>query len=255
MTQRSIFVTGASSGLGMGLALHYAKQGHQVFAAARRVERLREMARDLADKGELQPVELDVQDTDALVAAIHKAEKESGGALDTVIANAGIGHETNARHLEWEWVKRLFDVNTTAAAVTLAAAAPAMVKAGKGRLVGISSLAAFRALPGNCAYSGSKAGLATFIEGLRIDLRGSGVSATCIYPGFVKTELTAKNKFKMPFIMELDDAVKVMARGIDKRAANVSFPAPLSLGTKAFAALPRPIYEALAHRAGKRVNR
>src|SRR6266850_4468555 len=157
MTQRSIFITGASSGLAQGLALHYANLGDKVFAAARRVDRLREMAAAVSPPGQLVPIALDVQDTRRLVAAVRDAEEQSGGVLDIVIANAGIGRPTPGSKLDWEWVKRIFDVNTTAAAVTLSAAAPAMVNAGRGQLVGVSSLAGLRGLPGNAAYSASKA--------------------------------------------------------------------------------------------------
>ena len=254
MAKRTFFITGASSGLGQGLALHYAKQGDKVFAAARRIDRLREMARSLPAEGALEPIELDVQDTAALVSAIRRCEQEAGGSLDVVIANAGIGKPMAGTALDWEWVKRIFDVNTTAAAVTLAAAAPAMVKAGRGQLVGVSSLAGLRALPQNAAYCASKAGLHTFLEGLRLDLRGSGVAVTAIYPGFVKTEMTAKNKFKMPFLMELDDAVAAMAKGIARRAAEVSFPLPLSALMRTAAALPRPLYDLAANVARKRAR-
>src|SRR5207302_9010859 len=188
MAPKNVFITGASSGLGSGLALHYARQGATVHAAARRVEMLQKLAAQLDGvAGRIVPVELDVQDRKALVAAIHKAEP-----LDLVIANAGIGRPTPARKIDVEWVQRILQANATSPCVTLAAALPALVERKSGQLVGISSLAAFRALPGNSAYCASKAALRTFLEGLRLDLRGSGVAVTAIYPGFVKTELTAK---------------------------------------------------------------
>jgi len=254
MTQRTVFITGASSGLGQGLAVYYAGQGKKVFAAARRIDRLKEMAGQIAGAGRIVPLEVDVQDSEKLVAAIHRAEEESGGALDLVIANAGIGRPTPAAALDWTWVKKIFDVNTTAAAVTLAAAAPAMVKADRGHLVGVGSLAGLRGLPGNAAYSASKAGLHVFLEALRIDLRGTGVAVTAVQPGFVKTELTAKNKFKMPFLMELDDAVEAITKGIAKRSAVVAFPAALAAVMRSASALPDPLFDLIASKAGKRAK-
>ena len=254
MTQRTVFITGASSGLGHGLARHYADQGDTVFAVARRIDRLRELAGQVAGGGRIVPLEVDVQDAGKLVAAIHQSEQESGGALDLVIANAGIGRPTPAAALDWTWVKKIFDVNTTAAAVTLAAAAPAMVKADRGHLVGVGSLAGLRGLPGNAAYSASKAGLHVFLEGLRVDLRGTGVAVTAVQPGFVKTELTAKNKFKMPFLMELDDAVKAITKGIAKRSAVVAFPAALAGLMRSASALPDPLFDLIASKAGKRAK-
>jgi NADP-dependent 3-hydroxy acid dehydrogenase YdfG len=244
---RSVFITGASSGLGRGLALHYAKAGATVFAAARRKEELAALAAE-AQPGSIVPMKLDVQDTDALVSAIHRAEEQSGGALDLVIANAGTGRPTSARKMDWAVVKQIMDVNVVAACVTVAAALPKMVERGAGQVVMMSSLAAFRGMPGEAAYCGSKAAVATFMESVRVDLRGTGVRATTIYPGFVKTELTAKNKFRMPFLMELDRAVDLMARGIERGAPTIAYPLPMVAATRGLGAIPRGIYEQIASR-------
>src|SRR5882672_980414 len=211
-TPNSVFITGASSGLGRGLALRYAQGGATVHAAARREDELRKLAAE-APPGSIVPVRLDVQDTDALVAAIRRAEQASGGALDLMIANAGVGRPSPARKMDWTIVRWILDVNVTAACVTLAAALPAMIERNAGQVVMMSSLAAFRGMPGNAAYCASKAAVSTFMESVRVDLRRTRVRATTIYPGFVKTELTAKNKFPMPFLVELDRAVEVMAKG------------------------------------------
>ena len=243
-TPKSVFLTGASSGLGRGLALHYAKAGARVYAAARRREELDKLA---AESPQITPVVLDVQDSEALVAELRKAEKEQGG-LDLVIANAGVGKPQSARKMDWRSVKQTFDVNTTAAAVTIAAALPAMIERDAGHVVAVASLAAFRGMPGNAAYCGSKAALHTFMESVRVDLRRTRVRATCIYPGFVKTEMTEKNKFPMPFLMELDDAVKVMVRGLDKGAPVIAYPLPMVGMVKGLHALPRGLYEPLAGR-------
>src|SRR5712692_6047850 len=129
--------------------------------------------------------------------------------------------------MDWTAVKRIMEVNVTAAAVTIAAALPAMVERNQGHVVAVSSLAAFRGMPGNAAYCASKAALHTFMESVRVDLRKTRVRATTIYPGFVKTEMTAKNKFPMPLLMELDDAVRVMARGLERGAKTIAYPLPL----------------------------
>src|ERR1700716_2204268 len=103
----TVFITGASSGLGRGLALHYAKEGATVHAAARRKDELEKLAKESPN---IIPIQLDVQDFDALVLALRKAERASGGALDLVIANAGIGQPTPARKIDWTVVKRIMDV-------------------------------------------------------------------------------------------------------------------------------------------------
>jgi NADP-dependent 3-hydroxy acid dehydrogenase YdfG len=244
---RNVFITGASSGLGRGLALHYAKAGATVHAAARRRDELVKLASE-APPGSIVPVRLDVQDTDALVNAIHGAEEAAGGALDLVIANAGVGKPNSARKMDWAVVKWIMDVNVTAACVTIAAALPRMIERDSGHVVMMSSLAAFRGMPGNAAYCASKAAVATFMESVRVDVRRTGVRATTIYPGFVKTELTAKNKFRMPFLMELDRAVEVMARGIARGAKTIAYPLPMVAVTRTLGAVPRSVYEPLAAR-------
>lgn len=248
MTFQNVFITGASSGLGRGLALHYANAGSTVFAAARRREQLETLVSEVKGAGKVVPVVLDVVDLEALEAAIKAAEAQSGGHLDLVIANAGTNAPTHGLSMDWRRVKSILDLNVTAAITTIAAALPAMVARGSGTVVGVSSLAAYRGLPGNGAYSASKAALATFLESLRVDLRGSGVRALCIYPGFVKTELTARHEGKtpMPFLMELEDAVEVMSRGIGRGEARIVFPLAMAATVKLAAALPNGVYAALA---------
>jgi short-subunit dehydrogenase len=240
----SVLVTGASSGLGRGLALHYALAGATVHAVARRQPELDALAGEVkraAMPGRIVPLALDVTDAEAQARAIAAAEEEAGGALDLVIANAGIGEPTPGTAIEWRRVQRVLDVNVSAACVTIAAALPAMVARGAGTVVAMSSLAAFRGFPGSAAYCASKAALHVFMESLRVDLRG-----LTIYPGFVKTEMTAKNRFPMPFLMELDDAVVAMANGIARGDPAILFPFPMMAVARALGALPRALYEPLA---------
>jgi short-subunit dehydrogenase len=247
MTPRTVYLTGASSGLGRGLALHYAKEGATVFAVARRAAELQRL-REEAPEGRIVPIALDATDSERLVRSIAEAEEASGGALDLVIANAGVGSPTPAKKIDWTAVKNILDVNATAACITISAALSAMVKRNAGHVVAISSLAAFRGMPGNAAYCASKAALHVFMESIRVDLRGTGVAATTIYPGFVKTGMTAKNKFHMPFLMELDEAVRVMAAGIARRKPAISYPLPMAAAVRGLHALPRALYEPLAGR-------
>jgi short-subunit dehydrogenase len=248
MTPRFVFITGASSGLGRGLSLHYARAGATVHAVARRKAELQALVAE-APEGRVRTVVVDVTDSEKLVEAIRAAESASGGALDLVIANAGVGGTTSARKMDWTSVKKVFEVNTTAAAVTVAAALPAMVARNAGQVVAVSSLAALRGMPGHAAYCASKAALHVFMESVRVDLRGTGVRATTILPGFVKTEMTAKNRFRMPFLMELDDAVAVMARGIERGRPTIAYPLPMAAMARSLGALPRAIYEPLAGRS------
>jgi short-subunit dehydrogenase len=255
MTFRTVLITGASSGLGRGLALHYARAGATVHALARRRPELEKLAAEVATadaRGRAVPVVVDVADSEALVAAVRDAERAAGGALDLVIANAGVGGATRATAMDWRAVKRMLDVNVSAACVTIAAALPAMVQRGSGTVASVGSLAGFRGLAGSGAYCASKAAVHTFMESIRVDLRGTGVRAVTISPGYVKTEMTAKNEYAMPFLMELDDAVDVIVRAIDRGAPTVSFPLPLAAFVRGIGLLPRGVYEPLAKRIRSR---
>jgi short-subunit dehydrogenase len=245
----NVLITGASDGIGRGLALHYARAGATVHALARRAARLEELSRHAIEAGaagRIVPVPLDVADAESQAAAIEAAHLAAGGALDLVIANAGISEPTPAERMDWRVVKRVLEVNVTAACVTVAAALPAMVTHGRGTVVAVGSLAGYRGLPDFAAYCASKSAVRTFMESVRVDLRGSGVAAVSVFPGFVKTVMTAKARYPMPFLMELDDAVARIVRGIEGSRAIVAFPFPLAAMVHALRGLPRSLYELLA---------
>jgi short-subunit dehydrogenase len=244
MSYRTALVTGASSGLGRGLALWFGRRGVKVYAAARRRDHLEALANEARAAGAtIEPVELDVSDADATLARIRELDASSGG-LDLVIANAGVGVETNARRIQWEQVKQTIDVNVTGAAATLCAVLPRMVERKRGHLVGVASLAGYRGLGRNAAYSASKAYLSTFMESLRVDLKPTGVRVTCIYPGFVKSEMTARNKFTMPFLLETEEAVEMMGKAIVRGEAHYAFPWQTASLMRLVRVMPNALFDA-----------
>jgi short-subunit dehydrogenase len=121
-----------------------------------------------------------------------------------------------------------------------------MVERDRGHLVGVSSLAAWRGLPRSAAYSASKAFLATFLEGLRVDLQRTGVKVTSIHPGFVKSEMTEKNKHPMPFLLETAEAVDLMGRAIARQNAEFAFPWQLSSAMRLAKVMPNAVWNATA---------
>jgi short-subunit dehydrogenase len=249
MSYRTALVTGASSGLGRGLALWFARRGVKVYAAARRRENLEALANEARAAGaHVEPVELDVSNTDDTLARTRELDASSGG-LDLIIANAGVGLETNARRIKWEQVKQIIDVNVTGAAATLCAVLPQMVERKRGHLVGVASLAAYRGLGRNAAYSASKAYLSTFMESLRVDLKGTGVNVTCIYPGFVKSEMTARNKFTMPFLLETEEAVELMGKAILRGETQYAFPWQTARLMGLVKAMPNALFDAAMRKA------
>jgi short-subunit dehydrogenase len=239
---RRALVTGASSGLGRALAAWLAARGVTVVAAARRRPNLDALREEAARAGGvIEPLELDVADVAAVRERLVEVDGQEGG-LDLVVANAGAGELTPAKKLDWEACERILRVNVLGAAATLTAALPGMLARNRGHLVAIASIAAVRGLPNNAAYGGSKAFLRSFMESLRVDLSTTGVKTTCVFPGFVKSEMTAPNKFAMPFLLETDDAAARIGSAIFAQQAELWFPWQMALATRALRLLPGPLY-------------
>ncbi|HEX8433519.1 SDR family NAD(P)-dependent oxidoreductase [Archangium sp.] len=249
MSYRTALVTGASSGLGRGLALWLGKRGVKVYAAARRRAHLEALAQEARATGaHIEPVELDVSHAEATLERIRELDAACDG-LDLVVANAGVGGQTHALNFPWEHAKKIIDVNVTGAVATLSAVLPRMVERNRGHLVGVSSLASCRGLPHNAAYSASKAFLNTFLESLRVDLHGTGVRVTCIKPGFVKTEMTAGTQHIMPFLLETEPAVELMARAILRGEDEYGFPWQMARAVEVAKLAPNLLFDVVASKA------
>lgn len=245
-------ITGASSGIGRGLALALGKRGAHVVVAARRRDRLESLAREIdAAGGRGEPLVLDASDGDATHAAVRAVDARL--PLDIVVANAGIGGITPGKKLDWTRVRDILQTNLVGAAATITGAVPGMVARGDGKVVAVASVAGFVGLPRFGAYSASKAGLITLCESLRIDLHGTGVSVTTVCPGYVDTDLLTPGK-KHPFLVSLDDAVATILAAVDRREAMCTFPAQIVVPLKAAQLLPRPLYEFVATRSSSKVK-
>jgi len=170
------------------------------------------------------------------------------GRIDLLVANAGMGTITDAAQLRAEDVAEVLNVNFIGAVNSVAAVVPEMVRQGRGQLVAISSLAAYRGLPKSGAYCASKAALSTFFESVRLDLRRTGVEVTIIHPGFIKTPLTAARHARMPYLMELDDAINKIVRAIEARKKSYAFPWKLASIVRASMLMPIAMYDRIAAR-------
>ncbi len=220
----NVFITGASSGLGEGLARRYAVPGATIGLCARRAELLDALARDIEAKGAKAIVyAVDVADTAAMQQAAGQFVAACG-KVDLVIANAGIGIPHRTLQGESEPIAKLMRVNVIGVTNTVVPFVPAMVKQGSGVLVAVSSMAGHRGLPGRAAYSSSKAAARVFMDALRLDLHGTGVHAMTLCPGFVRTPLTAVLDNKLPFLIDCDEAVDIMVAAIAARKKTFSFP-------------------------------
>ena len=201
-----IFVTGASSGIGQALAWRYYQAGFSLALVARRTGEMHAWAtQQRLDPGRYQIYGADVAVVDSIVAAANLCI-ERQGVPDVVIANAGvsIGMDTAVRD-DLDVLARTFAINNTGLAATFHAFIHPMAQRGSGALVGIGSVAGIRGLPGHGAYCASKAGVISYCESLRGELRPSGVRVITICPGYIDTPLTQKNRYAMPFLMQPED--------------------------------------------------
>lgn len=244
---KRVFITGASSGIGEGLAKRLANEGASIGIAARRVEEL-ERIRESIEKsgGRCSVYKTDVSDLESLRSAAKEFSECFGGA-DILIANAGIGGNNEAtRSLEPEAVKNVIDVNLIGAVNTVGAFLPIMKRQNSGQICAVSSLAGVRGLPRSGAYCASKAGMTAFFESLRIDAKEFGIDVTIIKPGFIKTPLTAGRDANMPFLMELDDAVGIALKHIERRKPYSYFPWQLATIVRLGRFFPVWLYDRIA---------
>lgn len=243
-----VMITGASSGIGRGLAVALARRGAKIGLLARRADTLDEVVKEIQELGgRAIALPADVQSGDSVRAAADKL-RASLGPIDILIANAGIGPTCDAAELRSEEVAEVMNVNVIGAAHSVSAVVPEMVAQGHGHLVAISSLAAYRGLPRSAAYCASKAAVSAFFESLRLDLGPRGIDVTIIHPGFIKTPLTAGREAQMPFLMEVDAAVEKMVRAIEKRRKRYSFPWQLATLVRAGMIMPIFMYDGISRR-------
>jgi short-subunit dehydrogenase len=240
---KRIILSGASSGIGRALAIEYARHNAKLVLTARRGDLLEEVASEVRRAGGQAVTIVDDITSVGIAERLVRAADDSYGGLDLVIMNAGMGGRTFPSELTAEAVERMMEVNFFSAARMVAHVLPRMRAERRGQLVAVSSLAGLRGLPGSAAYSSSKAALSTFMESLRIDLRGSGVVITTISPGFVRTSINASNEFSMPFMIEADDAARRILSAIERGAADYGFPKPTSLAMRIGRVLPRWLFE------------
>jgi short-subunit dehydrogenase len=230
-----VWVTGASSGIGAEIAKQLAAAGVKVAASARNVEALNA----LGDGVTAFP--LDVTDT-ANVAATFTAIEAALGPIDLIIAGAGTYSSITADEIQPDEFRRMLDVNYMGVVNVLAAALPTFRKRRGGHLSWIASVAGYRGLPKASAYGPTKAALINLAESLKPELDNDGVKISIINPGFVRTPMTAVNKFPMPFLMEPADAARATIAGLAKGKFEVAYPTPFVMILKFGRLLPYRIF-------------
>ncbi|MDR5741714.1 SDR family oxidoreductase [Caballeronia sp. LZ029] len=245
-----VFITGASSGIGLALAEEYVKRGAVLGLVARRADSLAAFAaRHPQSAISIYPA--DVRDADALADAARRFIAEHGPA-DIVIANAGMSRGALTGHGDLDTFRTVMDVNYFGMVATFEPFVASMTSARRGTLVGIASVAGVRGLPGGGAYSASKSAVAKYLEALRVEMRPLGVAVVTIAPGYVRSEMTAHNPYRMPFLMDADRFAAKTADAINRKVRYATFPWQMRIAGMLMHALPRWLYDALAERAPRK---
>jgi short-subunit dehydrogenase len=217
-------ITGASSGIGWALANVLAAEGCKVGLVARRREQLEALAQEISQAGGTAAIAAaDVAERAQVLAAVHDVSARLG-PVDLLVANAGVGAPTLLEPMNVLDIEKMIRVNLLGVVYAIEAVLPSMLQRGQGHIAAVSSLAAYKGLPGESAYCASKAAVNTYMEGLRIQLRGRGIAVTTICPGFVKTPMTEVNQFHMPWLLKADEAAHRMARALRRRRKVYNFP-------------------------------
>lgn len=233
----SLVVTGASSGIGEALALEYAGPGVALALTGRDGARLEAVAALCRGRGAtVTAAVLDV--TDRAAMADWLAAVDAAAPVDLVVANAGISAGTGEGTETAEQARRIMAVNWDGVLNTLHPLLPAMRARRRGQIALMASLAGFRGLPGAPAYCASKAAVRIYGESLRGELAAEGIGVTVICPGFVKSRMTAVNRFPMPFLMETEDAARTIRRGLARNRPRIAFPWPMAAAVWLLALLP-----------------
>ncbi len=244
--RRNVLLTGASSGIGAALAKELARRGDHLWLGARRADKLKALVDEIGANA--HAVALDVADADACGNAV--AALDDSVKFDVVIANAGVGGTgTRVFDIDVKDAKAVIDTNFTGALATILPLLPRMKARGHGHVVGISSLAADLSQPAAPVYGATKAAFSFFLDSIAPDLQAAGIATTIVHPGFVKSEMTAKNKFPMPFLVETDAAARLIADAIDSKRAWLRFPWPLSTTMGIASLLPRGVRAAVVSRS------
>ena len=245
-----VFITGASSGIGLALAAEYARRGAVLGLVARRGDALASFQQSHPQHSiSIYPV--DVRDADALAAAAAQFI-EQYGCPDIVIANAGISRGALTGHGDLRAFREVMDVNYFGMVATFEPFAAAMMAARKGALVGVASVAGVRGLPGSGAYSASKAAAFKYLEALRVEMRPKGVNVVTIAPGYVRTEMTAHNPYRMPFLMDADRFAAKVADAVERNTSFAIYPWQMRVVAMLLHVLPRWLYDRAFEKAPRK---
>lgn len=248
-TDGIVWITGAGSGIGRALALRYLRAGAVVAGTARRAETLESLKAEAGVAGDrFHALPADLTDLAATRAVVARIEAELG-SIRLAVLNAGTHQPTPGRSFRAEAVRHLLDANVMTVANALDAVLPVLLTRQAGTVAINASLAGYRGLPSAAAYGASKAALINMAEALKLDLADSGIDVRLISPGFIKTPLTDRNTFPMPFLMKVDAAAERLFAALERGGSfEIVFPRRFAYMLKLLQLLPYRVYFPLVNR-------
>ncbi|MGW3964216.1 SDR family NAD(P)-dependent oxidoreductase [Amycolatopsis sp. NPDC005003] len=249
---RTVFITGASGGIGRALALEYARRGADLALLARREPELARLRAEITALGRRARIFVaDVTDPEQVRLAVHEAQHDLDG-LELLLANAGVGAYAELAAMPWPDIAAVLDVNVRGTIATVAAAVPDMLARGRGQVAGISSIAGRRGVPGGSVYGASKAAVSVFLDALRLELAGTPVRVTDIQPGFVDTGIIVRGAYPTPWMWPPERAAAVIADRLPEAPAVLAFPWQTHVLGTVLSHLPRGIFDRLARGVARR---
>ena len=242
---KTILITGASTGIGRAIGEKLLNVNCNLILIARRDDKISKWVGESKNlKAQILILKNDVTDK-TNVALTYKKIEEKFNTVDVVILNSGIGESITPKNFNSQAAEKIINTNFLGVVYWIEQILPNMLEQGKGIIAPVSSLADNRGYSGSGFYCASKAALSIFAEGLAIDLKKHGIKVLTIKPGFVKTPMTDKNKFKMPFMISAEKSAAYIISGIKKEKTIIQFPLPTVLGSKIIGLLPNWFYKLL----------
>jgi NAD(P)-dependent dehydrogenase (short-subunit alcohol dehydrogenase family) len=235
---KTVLITGASRGLGKSLAIAFGGLNYNVMLCARNESLLQKICGDIIrDGGNASYLTCDVEKLEDVQKAIEHTVT-TFGQIDIAIFNAGTSGSVRFSDFNRPLFDSILATNLTGTVNCLSAIIPTMQQQGFGTIVGISSLADSRPIPGNSPYVASKAALTILLEAAAMELKPLGIDVVTVRPGFISTDMTASNTMPMPLLMSADRAAMIIVKGILKKRANISFPFPAAIGSALLRFIP-----------------
>jgi short-subunit dehydrogenase len=251
--EKTILLTGASTGIGNQLVRKLVREKAKLAILSRNKDLLDNLIKELCNPSEIISYKCDVRNFDE-VKTVYDKIKSDFGEVDIAILNSGVSYRMSESSFELDKAHEIFDTNFFGVINFIHLLKEDFIKRRSGIIVGVSSLADARGFPASGFYCASKSALTTFLESLRVELKKFNISVITVRPGFVRTPMTDKNEFYMPFLMEADKAAEIILDGIKKKKRVIEFPFLLSSLVKILKIMPNFIFDFIASQKPKPRN-